>query len=121
MLSFIGFPLTAGFTGKLLIFFGAMSVEGPKAWVYPTLGLIGMLNAAVGAWYYLRILTVMYLRGAVKPIETPGTFSGFATVVLCAVLTVALSVPPGASWLLNAARQTAVRHAPPPGRQAAQP
>jgi NADH-quinone oxidoreductase subunit N len=120
MLSFIGIPLTAGFTGKLFIFFGAMSVEGPKTWVYPTLAVVGMLNAAIGAWYYLRIVTVMYLRDAVKPIETPGTYSGFATVILCAALTLGLSVPPGASWLLNAARQTTVRHAP-PGRQAAQP
>ena len=110
MLSFIGIPLTAGFTGKLLIFIGAMSVEGPIAWVYPTLALIGMVNAAIGV-VLPGIVTVMYLRDAVKPIEMPGTYSGFSTVILCVVLTLGLSVPPAANWLLNAARQTTVRNA----------
>jgi len=111
-LSLIGIPLTAGFTGKFLIFFGAMSVQGPNAWLYPLLALIGMINAAVGAWYYLRIITVMYLRTAVKPIETPGTYPGFATLLLCVVATIALSVPPGANWLLGSARQSAVSNSP---------
>src|SRR5207237_4717977 len=54
LLSLIGIPATAGFTGKLLIFFGALSVPGESAWLYRTLAVIGMLDAAVGAWYYLR-------------------------------------------------------------------
>lgn len=109
LLSLIGIPLTAGFTGKFLVFFGALSVQGPIDWLYPLLALIGMLNAAVGGWYYLRIITVMYLRAAVKPVETPGTISGFATVVLCVLVTLGLSVPPGANWILGAARQTTTR------------
>ncbi len=102
--SLIGIPLTAGFTGKFLVFFGAMSVQ---TWLYPVLALIGVLNAAVGAWYYLRIITVMYLRSSVKPIETPGTYPGLATLIVCVLLTLGLSVPPGASWLLDTARRTA--------------
>ena len=109
LLSLIGIPLTAGFTGKFLIFFSAMSVQGPKDWLYPLLALIGMLSAAVGAWYYLRIITVMYLRPAVKPIETRGTLPGLIAVIVCVFLTLSLSVPPGANWILNAARQTTIR------------
>jgi NADH-quinone oxidoreductase subunit N len=111
MLSLIGFPLTIGFTGKFFVFFGAVSVQGPIAWLYPTLAVIGVLNAAVGAWYYLRIITVMYLRSAVKPIETVGTITGLITVVLCVVLTLTLSIPPGANWVMSAARHTTVRPA----------
>ncbi len=102
LLSFIGIPLTAGFNGKFLIFFGAMTVQTPEdRWLYPTLALIGMLNAAVGAWYYLRILSVMYLRDAVKPIETRGPMTGLAALAICAALTLLLSVPPGSSWILT--------------------
>jgi NADH-quinone oxidoreductase subunit N len=119
MLSFIGFPLTAGFTGKFMIFFGALSVQGPKEWLYPLLALIGVLNAAVGAWYYLRIITVMYLRPAVKPIETAGGPLGLLAVVVCVVLTLVLAVPPGANWVLSAARKTTER--PAPQRQAQAP
>jgi NADH-quinone oxidoreductase subunit N len=110
LLSFMGFPLTAGFTGKFQIFFGAMSVQSPNAaWLYPTLALIGMLNAAIGAWYYLRIISVMYLRDSVKPIETRGPMTGLAALAICAVLTVVLSVPPGSSWILGAVRHTTQR------------
>lgn len=121
LLSLIGIPLLAGFTGKFFIFFGALSVQVPAAWLYPTLALIGVLNAAVGAWYYLRIITVMYLRTAVKPVETAGTPHGLATLVSCVVLTLVLSVPPGATWIIGAARQTTVRAnpLPPPAAAAA--
>jgi NADH-quinone oxidoreductase subunit N len=109
MLSLIGFPLTVGFTGKFFVFFGAVSVQGTTAWLYPTLAVIGVVNAAIGAWYYLRIITVMYLRSAVKPIETVGTIPGLAVLILCVVLTLVLSVPPGANWIMNAGRKTTLR------------
>jgi NADH-quinone oxidoreductase subunit N len=111
MLSFIGIPLTAGFLGKLMIFLAAVSVPD-SMWLYGTLAFIGVLNAAIGAWYYLRIISVMYLRSAVKPIETPGTYPGFAAVLLCVFLTLGLSMPSGAAWVLGAANQAAAQSAP---------
>jgi NADH-quinone oxidoreductase subunit N len=104
LFSLIGIPLTAGFTGKLLIFFGALSVPGTSAWLYRVLAVIGMLNAAVGAWYYLRIVSAMYLRTAVRPVATRGTVGGLAALATCVVLTVGLSIPPAANWLLSSAR-----------------
>src|ERR1019366_8842443 len=112
MLSLIGFPLTVGFTGKFFVFFGAVSVQGTTAWLYPTLAFIGVVNAAIGAWYYLRIITVMYLRSAVKPIETVGTLTGLAALILCVVLTIGLAVPPGANWVMSAAQRTTMHSAP---------
>ena len=112
LFSLIGIPLTAGFTGKLMIFFGALSVPGDSAWLYRVLALIGMLNAAVGAWYYLRIVTAMYLRTAVRPVVTRGSVSGLVALSACVVLTVGLSIPPGASWLLRAARHTTAAATP---------
>jgi NADH-quinone oxidoreductase subunit N len=106
LFSLIGIPLTAGFTGKLMVFFGAMSVPSQAhAGLFTVLALIGVVNAAIGAWYYLRIIAVMYLRTPVRPLEKRGGWAGLATLWICGVLTLALSVPPAAQWLVGAARQ----------------
>ena len=111
LFSLIGIPLTAGFAGKLLIFFGAMAVE--PAYLYWALALIGMVNAAIGGWYYLRLIAVMYLRQPLQPVTPRPNLPGLVTLILCAVLTVGLGVPPGSTWLLkqirDAAQTTAMR------------
>ncbi|MGA3025499.1 MAG: NADH-quinone oxidoreductase subunit N [Bryobacteraceae bacterium] len=56
LLSFIGVPLTAGFFGKFYIFKAALDAH--MVW----LAVLGLLNSAVAAYYYLRILVVMYFR-----------------------------------------------------------
>jgi NADH-quinone oxidoreductase subunit N len=95
LFSLIGIPLTAGFAGKLMIFFGAMAVAQPEqARLFRILALIGVLNAAVGGWYYLRILAVMYLRGALRPLEPVRSVSAWTTVALCAAVTVLFGVYP---------------------------
>jgi NADH-quinone oxidoreductase subunit N len=111
MFSFIGIPLTAGFTGKFLIFFGAVSVDR-LAYLYYLLALIGFLNAAVGGWYYLRIVAVMYLRPFVLPILQRGTVAGRTALALCVLLTLGLSIPPGLNWVLGATRRAAPGEAP---------
>src|SRR5262249_47050899 len=55
LLSLIGFPLTAGFAGKFLLFYGALSVPSvDHPWLFPGLAVVGVINAAIGGWYYLR-------------------------------------------------------------------
>ena len=56
LLSLIGVPLTAGFFGKFYIFKAAL--ESNLLW----LTVLGLLNSAVAAYYYLRILVVMYMH-----------------------------------------------------------
>ncbi len=56
MLSLIGAPLTGGFFGKFYIFKAAL--ESKLVW----LAALGLLNSAVAAYYYLRILVVMYMK-----------------------------------------------------------
>ena len=56
LLSLIGVPLTAGFFGKFYIFQAAL--ESKLVW----LAILGLLNSAVAAYYYLRILVVMYMQ-----------------------------------------------------------
>ncbi len=56
LLSLIGVPLTGGFFGKFYIFKAAL--QSNLVW----LTVLGLLNSAVAAYYYLRILVVMYMR-----------------------------------------------------------
>jgi NADH-quinone oxidoreductase subunit N len=103
LLSLIGIPLTAGFAGKLMLFWGAMVVPPmEQARLFRLLALIGVLNAAVGGWYYLRIIAVMYLRTAVKPLENIRSWPGLATLWACALVTLGLGVYPRP--LMQAAR-----------------
>lgn len=106
LFSLIGMPLTAGFTGKFLIFFGALNIPGPasEATSFRWLVVIGMINAAIGGWYYLRIIAVMYLRGSLKPIQPRCNRPGLVMLVVCTALTISLSIPPAANWLLDAAK-----------------
>ena len=56
LLSLLGMPLTAGFIGKVMVFRSALD-EG-----YYTLVVIGVLNTAISAYYYLRLIIVMFFR-----------------------------------------------------------
>ena len=56
MVSLAGIPPTAGFIGKLYLFMAA--VNAGLAW----LAIIGLIFAAISAFFYLRIVMVMYMR-----------------------------------------------------------
>src|SRR6476660_593741 len=53
LLSLLGMPLTAGFMGKIFVFSSALK-QG-----YTWLVVIGVLNTAISAYYYLRLIVVM--------------------------------------------------------------
>src|SRR5713226_1022222 len=53
LLSLLGMPLTAGFIGKVMVFRAAIDQR------YYGLVVIGVLNTAVSAYYYLRLIIVM--------------------------------------------------------------
>ena len=56
LLSLIGIPPLGGFVGKFYLFGAA--VRAGHVW----LAVIGVLNSAVAAYYYLRIIVYMYMR-----------------------------------------------------------
>jgi NADH-quinone oxidoreductase subunit N len=56
LLSLIGVPLTGGFFGKFYVFKAALDAN--LIW----LTVLGLLNSAVAAYYYLRIIVVMYMH-----------------------------------------------------------
>ena len=90
LLSLIGIPPTAGFVGKFYLF-GAAVKAG-----YVWLAVIGVLNSAVAAYYYLRLIVFMYMRepeGA--PTVMPPSFSGALALVVALWGVVQLGVAPG--------------------------
>jgi NADH-quinone oxidoreductase subunit N len=56
LLSLLGMPVTAGFIGKVMVFRAALD-QG-----YYPLVVIGVLNTAISAYYYLRLIIVMFFR-----------------------------------------------------------
>ena len=90
LLSLIGIPPTAGFVGKFYLF-GAAVKSG-----YVWLAVIGVLNSAVAAYYYLRLIVFMYMRepeGA--PTVLAPSLSGALALVVALWGVVQLGVVPG--------------------------
>ena len=56
MVSLAGIPPTAGFVGKFYVFMAA--VEAGLTW----LAVVALIFAAVSAYYYMRVVMVMYMR-----------------------------------------------------------
>jgi NADH-quinone oxidoreductase subunit N len=97
LFSLTGLPPTAGFFGKLNLVLAAWS-QGTTAsrWLAALLAL----NAAIGAWYYLRIIAVMYLqpRPAAAQDDRAVEIPALAGMVLCVLATVGLFFAPGWLW-----------------------
>ncbi len=58
LLSLTGIPPLAGFFAKAIVVLGALEVGGPVT----LLAVLIMLNAAMAAFYYLRVVVYMYMR-----------------------------------------------------------
>jgi NADH-quinone oxidoreductase subunit N len=101
LLALAGIPLTAGFTGKFAVFRAAVE-EG--AW---PLVLVAVLASAVAAFFYLRVIVLMYFSPPAADGPTVGVPGIPTTVVLAvtAAATLALGILPGA--VLDLAEQAA--------------
>ena len=91
LLSFAGIPLTSGFTAKFGAFRAAIE-QG--AW---PLALVAVLTSAVAAFFYLRVIVLMYFSPAAAEGPTVGVPGLPTTLVLAvtATATVVLGVLPG--------------------------
>ena len=99
MFSLAGLPPAAGLWGKLMLFGSALNVEaasgGPsRAW-FIALAIIGVLNAAVAAYYYLRIVSLMYFREPLVVPRTEGGPGAYLAALLCSMAVLVLFVFPG--------------------------
>ncbi len=80
------------------------------------LAVIGMLSAAAGAYYYLRIVVVMYFGKPQGTLEITGGWPVAAAVSVCVFLTVLFGINSGPmSTRAHAAAQAAPAHPQPDG------
>src|SRR5664280_1971644 len=100
LLSLIGVPLTGGFFGKFYIFKAAL--DSHLYW----LTVLGLLNSAVAAYYYLRILVVMYMHEPGEATESAEPLSpGLRIALLVPALgTLFLGIFP--TWVLEFASKS---------------
>jgi NADH-quinone oxidoreductase subunit N len=89
LLSLIGIPVTGGFFAKFYVFSAALKTN------LIGLTLIAVINSAVGAYYYLRIIVVMYMREPRKqvPVAPVPTALGVA-LAISIVATIYLGILP---------------------------
>jgi len=89
LLSLVGIPPLAGFVGKFYVF-GAAVRAG-----YVWLAVIGVLNSAAAAYYYLRIIVYMYMREPEGAATTyASSFAGGLALAIALLAIVLLGVMP---------------------------
>ncbi|MGH2468008.1 MAG: NADH-quinone oxidoreductase subunit N [Candidatus Limnocylindrales bacterium] len=92
LLSLTGIPPLAGFFAKAYVITAALQVGG---WV-AVLAVITVLNAAMAAFYYLRVVVVMYMQDApanVQPVRNGAMMR--AGLILAGIGTIVIGLIPG--------------------------
>jgi NADH-quinone oxidoreductase subunit N len=89
MFSMAGIPPMAGFFAKIYVFLAAID-----AGLYG-LAIIGVLASVVGAYYYIRIVKLMYFDEPAAPFDRPAGRELEAVVAITAVLILFFFVYPG--------------------------
>src|SRR5512140_534352 len=93
MFSLAGVPPFAGFFGKYYVFAGA--IQGGYTW----LAIVGVVMSVISAYYYLRLVVVMFFKDQVSMIEEPVPAAGVVALVLSALVLLGLGIFP--SFVLN--------------------
>ncbi len=104
LFSLIGMPLTAGFVGKFYLFMSALAVpqDSVMGHLYQSLAIIAAVNAAIAAYYYMRVLAAIYLRGAFQPAIKLHYSPILIAIGACLFVTLFFGIYPGP--LLDACR-----------------
>jgi NADH-quinone oxidoreductase subunit N len=102
LLAFAGIPLTSGFVGKLVVFSAAI-----EAGALP-LVIVGVVASAIAAFFYVRVIVLMFFSEPASDGPTVAVPSAWTTVgiALGVAATVALGILPGP--LLELAQQASV-------------
>lgn len=102
LLSLAGIPLTSGFVGKFAVF--AAAIDSGAVWLV----IIGVVASVIAAFFYVRVVVLMYFADATDETASVVIPSTFTTIALTAsaVMTIALGVFP--QWLLDIIEQAGV-------------
>jgi NADH-quinone oxidoreductase subunit N len=96
MFSLTGIPPFAGFFGKYYVFVGA--VEAGYTW----LAILGVLMSVVSAYYYLRLVVLMYFKEQVSTLDSRVSKLGVAALVASAAALVVLGLFPSSVLTITA-------------------
>lgn len=88
MFSMAGIPPLAGFYGKFYVFLSAIEAG------MHVLAVLGVLTSAVAAFYYLKIVKIMYFDEPVQPLDKHITTSSGLVLGLSALVTVGYFLTP---------------------------
>ena len=97
MFALAGVPPFAGFFGKYYVFFAA--IKAKMTW----LAIIGVLTSLVSAYYYLRLVVLMFFREGHADVEISPSRIVLAMVVVCALLVLLLGLFP--SFIIQIAQR----------------
>lgn len=96
MLSFTGVPPTLGFLGKFYLFRAVL--EGG----FVGLAVIGVLTSLISAYYYLRVVVIMYMQEGEPQVEGTLWLRATAGVMALAVVGLSLFAAPLLQWAVRA-------------------
>jgi NADH-quinone oxidoreductase subunit N len=99
MLSFTGVPPTLGFLGKFYLF--RTVLEGGYVW----LAIIGVLTSLISAYYYLRVVIVMYMQDGEPEVRHETWLYLTASVTAIATVVLSLFSAPLFNWASQAVLQ----------------
>ena len=80
MFSLAGIPPLAGFIGKFVVFMAA--IDAGLVW----LAILGVLTSVVGAFYYLRIIKLMFFDDTDEALDQAASFELRAVAAVSAIL-----------------------------------
>jgi NADH-quinone oxidoreductase subunit N len=90
MFSLAGVPPFGGFFGKYYVFLAA--VKANMTW----LAVVGVLTSLVSAYYYLRLVVLMYFRDGKADVPMKPSFAAMVAVCVSALLILQLGLYPSA-------------------------
>jgi len=100
MLGLVGLPPTAGFTAKLLVFsalWESFQFTNDN-WLLALL-VVGLLNAVISLFYYLKIPFYLFFRSNIQPNVDNSSYLGKAITFLAVALLLCLFLK--ADWLID--------------------
>lgn len=116
MFSFAGIPPLAGFWGKFTLFSAAIQLAigktaGSASGWFLLLAIVAAVNAAIGAAYYLRIISVLFFSpgNANNTARANGGIPALAAGTVCGIMILLAGLTPGAFAKLAGEGEKGVR------------
>jgi NADH-quinone oxidoreductase subunit N len=89
LLSLIGLPPTGGLIAKIYIFNSAVQQE--LLWLV----IIAVINSVISAFYYLKVVRVMWTAAPVSEEKVPSGWALRIALVICCIFVLILGIVPG--------------------------